>query len=360
MNLRPTQPPSQRQHGLVIGKFYPFHLGHVHLIERALESCERVTVEVLGASVESLSLDERMQWVREAFPVTEFPQLRVVGAMDDAEVDYASDDAWNAHMQVIEGLLDSPVDTVLSGDAYGQEMATRLAAEWIRVDRREVPITGRAIRAELAARWHELPPSTQRGLGFRVVVLGAESTGSTTLALDLAEHTGAPYVAEYGRLYSEIREGGFTAPWRPEEFAHIVDQQIADEQDAVRTLSTPFIVCDTDVLATALWFERYVGEPSPEILTRAAAHPPALYVLTGDEIPFVQDGLRDGEHIRHAHQERFRETLAAQQVPWIEVHGTPHERLQQTLDALAPIAAERATFAEPLEERGVDSTSLLS
>jgi HTH-type transcriptional repressor of NAD biosynthesis genes len=89
------------------------------------------------------------------------------------------------------------------------------------------------------------------------------------------------------------------------------------------------------VLATALWHERYVGEPAPRNLERAAAHQPALYVLTGDEIPFVQDGMRDGEHIRHDMQQRFREVLAAQPVPWVEVRGSVQERVVAVLPLIA-------------------------
>ena len=43
-------------HGLVLGKFYPFHSGHSHLIRRAQRDSDRVTVQVLGASVESIPL----------------------------------------------------------------------------------------------------------------------------------------------------------------------------------------------------------------------------------------------------------------------------------------------------------------
>jgi nicotinamide riboside kinase len=52
-----------------------------------------------------------------------------------------------------------------------------------------------------------------------------------------------------------------------------------------------------------------------------------LYLLTGDEIPFVQDGLRDGEHIRHEMHTWFVQTLEEQSVPWLLVQGSVEERL---------------------------------
>lgn len=341
------------RHGLVLGKFYPFHAGHAHLIRTATAACERVTVQVLASRVESLPLEERMDWIRQ-----EHPTAHVVGDFDEAEVDFDSPSAWDEHMVVIRRLLDGPVDAVFSCDDYGAELARRLDAAWEQVDPGRVvnPIRGREIRRDLAAGWHLLPTSTRAGLARRVVILGAESTGTTTLATDLAAHFGTSWVPEYGRTWSAIRPGGLAAPWRADEFDLIVERQVALEREAARRAPTPLLVCDTDVLATALWFERYLGEPAPHLLARAAEHRPDLYVLTGAEIPFVQDGLRDGEHIRHAMQERFRATLAAQPVPWLEVRGTRDERVATAAAAIDGVLAERLRFAPPLEERRVEAS----
>ncbi len=54
-------------------------------------------------------------------------------------------------------------------------------------------------------------------------------------------------------------------------------------------------------------------------------------MLTSDDIPFVQDGLRDGEHLRAWMTQRFRERL---QPPWIEVRGSVAERVEQVLSAV--------------------------
>jgi HTH-type transcriptional repressor of NAD biosynthesis genes len=59
-----------------------------------------------------------------------------------------------------------------------------------------------------------------------------------------------------------------------------------------------------------------------------------LYLLTGDEMPFVQDGLRDGEHVRHAMHEWFEDALRAQPVPWKLVRGLHEERLAAAVAAV--------------------------
>ena len=228
------------RHGLVIGKFYPFHAGHAHLIREAVRECERVTVQVLAASVESIPLETRAAWIAE-----EHPTVRVVAAIDDAPVDFASATAWDAHTAVIAGLLDAPVDAVFTSDSYGEELARRLSARWVQVDagRERNQVSGTAVRADLAGHWHELPSAVRASLAARIVVLGAESTGSTTLAEALAGRYGTLWVPEYGRELSITREGGLDAPWRSDEFDVIVERQIGMEDAALRRIPVPLLVC---------------------------------------------------------------------------------------------------------------------
>lgn len=338
----------EHDHGLVIGKFYPFHAGHAHLIRQALLACRRVTVQVIGSSVESIPLEHRVAWVR-----AEHPTAHVVSTLDDQEVDFDSPTAWDGHLRTIRGLLDAEVDAVFTSDDYGAELARRLSARWVQVDpgRRLHPVSGRELRADLAGGWAMLPAPTRAGLVQRVVVLGAESTGSTTLAGDLATELGTHWVPEYGREHSLTRAGGPSAPWRSDEFDLIADRQIALETEAAHRVPGPLLVCDTDLLATVVWHERYVGAPAPALHARALAHPPALYLLTADDIPFVQDGTRDGEHLRAAMAERFRDVLADQPVPWIEVRGSRAERLARAVPAVRQAVARALTFADPIELR---------
>jgi NadR type nicotinamide-nucleotide adenylyltransferase len=346
-------------HGLVIGKFYPPHAGHLALVRAALARCDRVTVQVLASSAESVDGALRAAWLRE-----ELPTAHVVHGLDDAPVDYADPDAWDAHTAVIQGLLDSPVDLVVTSDSYGAELARRLGAQWYRVDpgRRELPLSGTAVRADPGAHWWALPAAVRAWFVRRVVVTGAESTGTTTLAADLVAHYGLPTVPEYGREWTEVRPGGLEAPWHSAEFDLIAREQARVEDDAARRTPRPLLICDTDVLTTALWHERYLGSPSPSVLALAAPRLPDLYLLTGDEIDFVQDGTRDGEHIRHAMQDRFRAELAARHAaggaPWVELHGTRAERLAAAVALVDEAAATPRALADPLPEANGDRATL--
>jgi NadR type nicotinamide-nucleotide adenylyltransferase len=312
----------------VWGKFLPLHAGHVHLVETAATQCDELVV-VLGArSDEPWSRELRHSWLVDAFPT-----LDVRSHDSDLPIDYDSPAVWEAQVAELRAVVPEPIDVVFTSEAYGDELARRLDARHVCVDlpRSRFPVSGTAVRADLTGHWRFLPPAVRASLCQRIVVLGAESTGTTTLAAALAASLGTTWVPEYGRQWSSERPGGLTAPWTSEEFELIAKKQCELEDAAARLVRVPWLVCDTDALATGVWHERYVGTRLPSVEQLGASRPPALYVLTGDEIPFVQDGLRDGEHLRGWMTQRFREVLAAQPVPWIEVRGPVEQRVQEVL-----------------------------
>jgi NadR type nicotinamide-nucleotide adenylyltransferase len=339
--------PSSRhfRHGLVLGKFYPLHAGHQALIRAASRSCDRVTVQVLASSVESIPLDVRAEWLR-----AEHPEVSVVAAMDDAAVDFHSPAAWDEHLRLIESLLDEPVDAAFTSDAYGSELARRLGAEWVQVDpgRTATPVSGTAVRADLPGHWWALPAPVRGWFAKRVIVIGAESTGTTTLAHALADHFGTLWVQEFGREWSEVRLGGLAAAWHTAEFDLIALEQSRREDEAARRAPVPLVIGDTDALATTIWHERYVGGHSASVELLARARQPDLYILTGDEIPFVQDGMRDGEHLRTWMAERFRAVLGAGPTAWIEVRGSEAQRLERAVEAVNDVVPDRWQLADPL------------
>jgi NadR type nicotinamide-nucleotide adenylyltransferase len=193
-----------------------------------------------------------------------------------------------------------------------------------------MPCSGTLIRNDPHGCWEWIDPPVRAWYAKRVCILGAESTGTTTLARDLAAALDTVWVPEYGRELSEIKAAKNEWTWVTAEFHDIAREQTRRENAAAR-LANKILVCDTNAFATCLWHRRYMGCDDPALWDYAAQGRCDLYILTGDEIPFVQDGLRDGEHIRHHMQQEFRDALARQSVPWHEVRGGREERLATAL-----------------------------
>lgn len=173
----------------------------------------------------------------------------------------------------------------------------------------------------------------------RVAIVGAESTGKTTLAQELARHFNTVWVPEYGREYTEVsvgREAFFDYKWSSEEFVHIAQKQV-ELEDKLAKSANRVLICDTDVLATCIWQERYMGSCSAEVERIASQRSYALYLLADCDIPFMQDGLRDGEHLRQWMTNRFREELTRRQLPWTLIYGSQEQRLRAATSAIAKL-----------------------
>ncbi|MEV0647406.1 AAA family ATPase [Phytomonospora sp. NPDC050363] len=354
------------KHGLVLGKFYPPHAGHHLLVRSALAACERLTVLVCASSVESVPLADRIAWMRE-----EHPEARIVGAVDDVPVDLQDPDVWDAHMAIFRAAVPEPVDVVFTSEPYGDELARRFGAVHVPVDpsRGTHPVSGTAVRADPVAHWDFLSEPVRAALTRRVVVVGAESTGTTTMARALAHHyrsrggvwAATRWVPEYGRRFSEeklaaLREVRADADWTHiaftgEEFPLIAARQNADEDAAART-GSPVLFCDTDSFATTVWHERYVSGRNPEVEALADRVGHHLWLLTDHTgVAFEDDGLRDGEHLRPWMTGRFRAELARTGRRFITLTGPHEERLSTAVAAVDALLAEGWRFTDPLPER---------
>lgn len=360
-------------HGLVIGKFYPPHVGHHLLIRAAAAASERVTVLVLAHPVESIPLEDRVRWLREVHALD--ANVTIHGATDPHPVDYGDDAVWDLHVQVMREaaaeVTAEPITAVFSSEPYGPELARRLGAVAVEVDpgRTLCPVSATAFRSDPVAEWEHVEEPVRGELARRVVVIGAESTGTTTVARALRDrlhqrggvHRSTQWVPEHGRdftvgklLADRARAvvSGAEPPamdelvWRTDEFVAIARRQNALEDQAARR-GGPVLVCDTDSFATGIWHERYLGAADPVVDALGRHHP--LYLLTHhDGVPFEQDGIRDGESIRAWMTERFVEALAASGRRTVVLRGPLEQRIDDGLAAIDDLLAGGWDLAAPV------------
>jgi cytidyltransferase-like protein len=149
------------RHALIAGKFAPFHRGHQHLVETALAESERLTVlAYANPDFPAMPGHVRAGWIRALYPMAQ------VLVPNDPPPD-ASPDA--VHRRFVRDLLDArglQVDAVFSSEDYGPGFAATLGAAHRMVDRDRlrVPVSGRLIRADLAAHRAFLHPIVLRDL----------------------------------------------------------------------------------------------------------------------------------------------------------------------------------------------------
>lgn len=360
---------SRYGHGLLIGKFYPPHLGHHAGIRTAAAQCRQFTVLVMAAAVETIPLEQRVAWLREEHH--DDSSIRVIGIRCDAPTDITDEQVWTAQVVLMRAALraaDAPaVDAVFCGDDYGDELARRFGAAAVRLDRYG---SSSAVRADLAAHWKKLASGTRAGLTTRVVVVGAESTGTTTVAQQVARHyagrggvwSETQCVAEYGREYTEIQQhrqgvGISELGWHQEDFDVIAAEQTRREELAAH-MGSPLLVCDTDAFATALWERRYLGSLARRDQRWTRVPPRAAYLITDHHgVPWEDDGWREGDlDMRAAMTGWFIDELTRAGHSWVMLTGELNERISLALRTIEPLLDLRARFGEPLHGPGFEGS----
>ncbi|HEY2378351.1 MAG TPA: ATP-binding protein [Gemmatimonadaceae bacterium] len=167
----------------------------------------------------------------------------------------------------------------------------------------------------------------------RVVLIGSESTGKTTLARQLAEHYDAEWVPEFVRDYADRKEGALVFG----DHAPIAHGQIALEDEyRVRSneRNAPLLIQDTDLLSTAIYCAHYYGKCPVWITEAATARRPDLYLLLDIDIPWTADAQRDRGQLRNEMQAVFREAVERSGAPFVRVHGNRDERFEQARSAI--------------------------
>jgi len=171
--------------------------------------------------------------------------------------------------------------------------------------------------------------STQKLL--TICLVGAESTGKTTLAQALAKHFGTVWVPEYGRMYAEGKVFLPTySEWETHEFTDIAEGQIRLTRQ-LRPRANRYLFQDTDALATSVWHRRYMRSPSLEVEKLAATSMADLYLVSSPDVPFVQDGTRDGEHMREWMHKEFIDVLTQVGASFFVISGPYSGRMKQAV-----------------------------
>lgn len=179
---------------------------------------------------------------------------------------------------------------------------------------------------------------------LRIVAIGPESTGKSSLCQSLARHYDATWCPEYAREYL-LRHG------RDYSFDNLLDiakgQLALEDRYAEEALGhwqaqgqgrtpRPLLFIDTDMYVMKVWCEFVFGDCHPWILERIAERRYDLYLLCHTDLPWVQDELREypdpetREQLFHI----YRDTLIQQDVPWADITGLHDQRLQTAIAAV--------------------------
>jgi NadR type nicotinamide-nucleotide adenylyltransferase len=166
----------------------------------------------------------------------------------------------------------------------------------------------------------------------KIVIIGPESTGKSTLCEGLAAHYHTEWVREYAREYLLTHGTAYSY----DDLSTIARGQLALEDAAAATIGDGVLFIDTDLYVMKVWSEYVFGRCEPWILKEIVARHYDGYLLCRTDLPWTKDELREYPDL--ATRERlyhiYKDILINQPVPWVEIGGQAGERLQNAIEAV--------------------------
>jgi NadR type nicotinamide-nucleotide adenylyltransferase len=174
----------------------------------------------------------------------------------------------------------------------------------------------------------------------KVVVIGPECTGKSTLCQQLAQHYNTLWCPEYAREFL-LKNG---TDYAYEDLLTIAQGQITLEESFVqskefhsqlKTHDSQILFIDTDMYVMKVWCEFVFGKCHPWILNQVVERKYDLYLLCNTDLPWVKDELREYPDLqtRETLYYMYKDLMINQSIPWAEISGSENERLQKAVAA---------------------------
>ncbi len=176
----------------------------------------------------------------------------------------------------------------------------------------------------------------------KIVIIGPESTGKSTLCAQLATHFKTIWCPEFAREY--LLENG--TDYSFDDLLTIAKGQVALEEKYIQLIKAQagskkahdpsLLFIDTDMYVMKVWSEFVFEKCHQYILEQIVQRKYDLYLLCNIDLPWVQDELREypNEEPRKILYQIYKDILINQSVPWAEISGNYEERLQKGIEAV--------------------------
>jgi len=312
----------------VFGKFLPFHKGHEAMLQYALTKCDFLSVLVCCSDKENIPDALRKKWIEKTFEThknievncfnyleSEFPNTSV----SSKEVSML----WSEKFKV----LFPDYSLLITSEEYGNYVAAFIGIKHIAFDiaKQIFPVSATAVRNDLFANWKFLPDSVKPYFAIKVVILGTESTGKTTLIEKLSKHYNCSSVKETGRdLIADSNSFNF-------DNLLFVASEHAKRIDKISVGSSPLIIIDTDIHITKSYAKFTFGkhlEVDDKIYNSNMAD---LYLYLNNDVLYIQDGTRLSEKDRNLLDLSHREILEQHNIAIIEIKGKWGKRFEKAV-----------------------------
>ena len=321
----------------VFGKFLPFHKGHEAMINFALTKCDFLTVLICCSDKENMPDFVRKSWIEKTFLNENRIEVRTFN-YKESELPNSSNSSekiskiWSTYFtKELPGY-----SLLITSEPYGEFVAKYMNIKHIAFDplKIKIPISASIIRNDFFSYWRFLPNSVKSDLAIKVVILGTESTGKTTLAEKLSTFYKCSVVSETGRdLIPDSNSFSIND-------LYFVAQEHAKRIENVVLGESPLVIIDTDIHITKSYSKFTFGEKlevGKDIYNTNKAN---LYLYLSNDVEYVQDGTRLSEIERNLLDLSHRQVLTENQIEIVEIRGDWNERFEKAVEQINKLITE--------------------
>jgi NadR type nicotinamide-nucleotide adenylyltransferase len=160
----------------------------------------------------------------------------------------------------------------------------------------------------------------------KIVVIGPESTGKSTLCQQLADHYKTIWCPEFAREY--LMENGMDYTF--DDLLKIAHGQLKLEDLMLTEAKNGLYFIDTDMYVMKVWCEVAFENCHTWILKQIARRKYDLYLLCNVDLPWTADELREYPDLAFRQKlfNMYKDIVINSNTMWAEVSGTDMQRLQ--------------------------------
>ena len=162
----------------------------------------------------------------------------------------------------------------------------------------------------------------------KIVIIGPESTGKSTLCKELADHYNTVWCPEYAREY--LLQNGMDYTYQ--DLVKIAQGQLTLE-DYLQHEAGNYYFVDTNMYVMKVWYEVAFQNCPTWILKTIARSTCDLYLLCNTDLPWAYDELREYPDLKMRQRlfTMYKDIVINSGSPWTEISGTEGERLQNAI-----------------------------
>lgn len=323
--------------GMYGGSFNPLHQGHIRCIIEAANQCKELHIILShGINRDEVSVRVRYRWLYLLTKHIGNVKIHILEDTADSKEEY-TEEYWKSDSDIVKNMIGKDIDIIFCGNDYNDDSFYAKCYPESKIhyfERDEISST--KIRSNPYKYWEWIPKVVRPSYVKKVLIIGGESAGKSTLTINLANYYNTNYIEEVGREISE--KSGTDKMMLSEDFTEILLKHKMKEMEYLE-FSNKLLFIDTDCLITKFYIHFLDNNDQDNINNENLADAISeinrynLVLFLEPDVEFIQDGTRNEEiqKNREFYSKKIKTIFDSKNIKYECITGTYQERFKKSI-----------------------------